>query len=84
MFRFQDKQLHFIILLILVTGCIFFFFFCRKPLPSFEGGKAIAAMDDFSDGWLLTGNKKRRSFSSPKHIKSEPEILFLFITGYRI
>lgn len=69
MFRFQDKQLHFIILLILVTGCIFFFFFCRKPLPSFEGGKAIAAMDDFSDGWLLTGNKKTEVVFFPKTYK---------------
>lgn len=53
MFRFQDKQLHWMLLLILVTSGIFFFFYGMDELPSFEGGRYIHSMDDFSEGWLL-------------------------------
>lgn len=57
MFQFQDKQLHWMILLILVTTGIFFFFFGVSDIPSFEGGRYIRQMDDFSDGWLCQKKK---------------------------
>lgn len=67
MFRFQDKQLHWILFLILVTTGIFFFFFGMDELPSYEGGQYILGLDDFSEGWLLQK-------------KSDTEIVFFPVT----
>lgn len=57
MFQFQEKQLYWMILLILVTGGTFFFLFGIKELPDFKDGQFVAQMDDFSEGWLYRGQK---------------------------
>ncbi|MGN0438720.1 MAG: histidine kinase [Lachnospiraceae bacterium] len=78
MLRFQDKQLHLMLLLILVASGIFFFFFCRSQLPSLEGGQYISSMDNFSDGWLLQTEKESEVvfFPAEYDVTKEDSLLF--------
>lgn len=79
MLRLQDKQLHWILLLILVAGGIFFFVFGYSVIPrNQETVSVIPVMDSFSDGWLYQKESDTEIVSFPASYSEKDGESFTF------
>ena len=79
MLRLQDKQLHWILLLILVAGGIFFFVFGYSVIPrKQETVSVIPVMDSFSDGWLYQKESDTEIVSFPASYSEKDGESFTF------
>lgn len=78
MFRLQDRQLHIMLLLIIITGGLFFFLFGVKDSPRLEGGQSVQQLGDFSDGWLYQKKDNTEIVSFPLSFDAKDGDSFLF------
>ncbi len=78
MFHLQERQLHIIVLLILIAGGVCFFLFGTNPIPEREGGQILESLDDFSDGWLYHTKQDAQVVSFPVELDAKAGNTFTY------
>lgn len=78
MFHLQERQLHIILLLIVIAGGVCFFLFGMTPLPEREGGQSVQTLNDFSEGWLYHSTKDMQVVSFPIQLDAKDGDTFTY------
>lgn len=68
MVRLQDRQLHWIIALILLAGGIFLFFVGRGEGVKLQDGTIFDGMNNFSDGWMYQNDSETAIANFPVEV----------------